>query len=64
MSASSTAENQHQTSETPQEADAAQVPTQAVQPSPQAETQTEQAPIQAEGDLVIDDSTSAYSDDL
>ena len=69
MSASSTAGDQHQTSQTPHEAEAAQVPTQAVpiqavQPGPQVETQTEQAPIHSEGDLAIDDSTSDYSEEL
>ena len=69
MSAPSTAEDQHQESQTPHEAEAAQVPTQAVPiqavpPGPHAETQTEQAPIHSESDLVIDDSTSDYSEEL
>ena len=71
-------EPQHQTSETLHEE--AQAPTEAVHAEPQAapqaqshtETQTEEetpieaeeTPIQAEGDIAIDDSTSAYSDEM
>lgn len=70
MSAVAAAETQNQTSEIPHEA--AQASTQAVQIEPpteppaesQTETQTVQAPIQPEGDIAIDDSTSAYSDEV
>ena len=68
MSAPTAAEETAQTSEPPQEA------AQAVQPENKAETQTQtqtvQAPIQAEGDIAIDenfpidDSTSDYSDEM
>ncbi|CAF9932285.1 MAG: hypothetical protein ALECFALPRED_005257 [Alectoria fallacina] len=63
MSAPTAAEEQNQTSEIPFSA-----PTQAAhaetQPGTEAEVQAVQSPIQAEGDIAIDDSNSAYSDDL
>ena len=56
----------NETGETPHIA--AQGPSQNVQAEPQAEPQAEvhavQAPIQAEGDIVVDDSNSAYSDEM
>ena len=70
MSAPSAAEEQDQTSETPREA--ARVVPQMVpaefhtdpQAETQAETQSAQVPIQPEGDIAIDESSSDYSDDL
>ena len=62
MSALTAAEEDNQASETPSVA--AQVPTHLAQAQPQAMQALIQAPIQAEDDIAIDDSNSAYSDEL
>lgn len=70
MSAPSAAEEQDQTSETPREAarTAPQILHAEFRTEPQAESQAEaqsvQAPIQPEGDIAIDESSSDYSEDL
>ena len=62
MSAPIVAGEQSQINETPQPA--ADAPAQVAQAAPQEDGQAAQAPLQAEGDIAIDDNNSAYSDDL